>query len=129
MNSRLTRIGPRHPASLTDLDLPILAKAIVAYERGRARVECGSVRGLTYVRLSGEGFDVVVRGDEWARLAGYLEEGVFNTAIFPVPVEVVPDPYLKYTPTNADLFDSAFYRRVLGVLQQLYTTRFPRATL
>lgn len=129
MDSRLTRIGPKHPAPLTDLDLPTLAKAIVAYERGKARVACGVTRGVSYVRLSGEGFDVVILGGEWARLQGHLKAGDFNTAVVPVPVEVVPDPYLKHSPMNADLFDSAFYHRVLGVLQTLYTTRFPRAKL
>lgn len=127
MASHLTRIGGLRPAPLTDLDLPNLAKAIIAYERRQAHVRCGSIRGISYVHLTGLGFEALVIAEEWRKLVPYLEDGTFNTTLTPVPTKVLKPT--TFDANNSDLSDPDYYQRVLTVLRSLFPTRVPHSGL
>ena len=91
MDSRLSYHHGQRLMHLRRSDLPQVALGIVGATLKLVQSERG-VHGTTpFVRLSGRGINVVIRGDDWSKIVPYLENGVFN------PQVVAPDriPYLQ----------------------------------
>lgn len=125
MDTRLWHISGIRPESLKRPDLPAVARAIVGYMRGLVKVHCGHVRETDYVLFQANGFQAVIRGDDWAKIVPFLQ----NDSLSP-PAE----PRLPWNPktvsvANIDTYDSHYYGLVLGVLQQLFTQEFPTSQL
>lgn len=93
------------------------------------RVERKMFQTTPVVYLSGRGFNIVVRGDDWEKIIPYLRDGVFNPEIVPVerPQYLLPEVMLDVA--ILDRTDQDFYQRVLGVLQGLFPEDYPTSDL
>lgn len=129
MDGTLFRIAGRRPTYLTRSDLPELARAIVAHQRGRARVQAGEGRGIGYVRLVGRDVDVVVRREDWAKIMPHVQAGTFEAQVVPVGTPTVRDPDVHFAFGTLDARDHVLYARVLGVLQGLFPDDYPTSSL
>ncbi len=129
MDARLFRIGGHRPESLTDVDLPVVAKAIVATIRGVAKAGRGFARGIPYVRLFAPGVNVFIRGDEWEQIAPFLENGTLDPVKFPTPSIHPIDRTHYYDVSTIATNDPVLYQRVLAVLGQLFTRKFRTSNL
>ncbi len=130
MDNRLWSINGLRPESLKQTDLPNLARAIVAYMRHLdITLHAGYVRNTGYVLFQGtrNSFQVLVRGDDWAKIVPYLKDDTFAP-----PNEILlPWRSGMGTPTLAtiDTFDSYYYNKVLGVLNGLFPETYPTSYL
>lgn len=127
MDQSLLKIGGRRLTRLTRADTPAVAKVLTAYYRKQAQVNTGVLGEVTYVRLvSSGGTDVVIRGDDWVKILPYLTDGSFDTTIIPEPTLFVAHPMVLSDESTLDLNDG-LYRRILNVLNQLFTIEFPKS--
>lgn len=131
MDQRLFRVFSHRPHRLTRNEVPDLAKAIVAFIRGRARVERLVVQDVACIRIFNlaAGLDVNVRGDDWVKVIPYLKDGSWDTSLFPVPEPVVLHVNTYYDPSVVDVNDRPLFERVLNVLDKLFTIEFPTSNL
>lgn len=111
-------------------DLPNLAKAICAYMRRLPDIQVhgGQAQNISYVRFEGQrgAFQVVVRGDDWAKIVPYLQ----SDALSPPPQPLLPWRNIGVvTLANIDVFDAQYYNQVLGVLNGLFPQDFPTSYL
>jgi|HubBroStandDraft_2_1064218.scaffolds.fasta_scaffold482175_2 hypothetical protein len=103
--------------------LPNLARCIVGYSLGLCSVQGGVANEVSYVLLKGQGFEALVRGDDWALILPKLLDG---------SLEAPPDQVTNqraFSASTIDIFDAPFYQRVLGVLNELFPENFPTAKL
>lgn len=90
MSSRLWQINGKRLTKLRRDDLPRVAQAIVDAELGRAEIRTGRSRETSYVNIHKQGvYDVVLRGDDWARIAPFLRN---STPAFQPPPPPPPNP-------------------------------------
>lgn len=123
VDNRLASIGAHRPGRLRKQDLPALASALVGYLKGFGRVTAGVAHGLSYVRLYGSYFDILVIETDWIRLLPYLRDGTLGTTVYPSPqVEV------SATATGADFGDPTLYQRTLTLLTQVFSDAEPYGT-
>lgn len=127
MDARLSRYLDRRLTRLRRPDLPDVAWAIVGHVEGLCRAQSLMVSNTSVVRIWGQGVDVVVRKEDWDKVVPYLRDGTFNPLLFPVPTSVPLDPSQELVAPDARR--QAFYQRVLGVLQTLFTEDFPTSDL
>ncbi len=129
MDARLWSIGGKRAETLKQPDLPNLARAIVAYERRLPGItlHAGSIRNITYVMFQANkgAFQVLVRGDDWAKIVPYLKSNFLSPAIEPL----LPWGFGVASVANIDVFDSQYYNKVLGVLNALFPITFPTSYL
>lgn len=132
MDERVSLFGDaRRLLPLRKPDLPNLALAIVAYQRQQAQVWHGLTREVAWVRLfSNDGrLNVYVRGDDWAKILPYLEDGRWNPAIVAVPKTVYLHPSRALDIPSLPINDQALYVRVLMDLEREFPTDFPTSNL
>lgn len=129
MDGTLLRISGRRPVRLLKSDLPEVAVAIVAYARGKVRVDANQGRGISYVRLHGLTVNVVIRHEDWEKILPYVETDTFHPQIVPAATPTVRDPEVHFAPGTLDARDRTFYARVLGILQSLFTDDYPTSSL
>lgn len=128
MDARLWSIFGKRAESLKRPDLPDLARAICAYMRRLdVRLHAGQTRETSYVLFQGENnsFNVLVRGDDWAKIVPYLQDDTFS----PPPEPLRPWANGAASLANIDTYDPYYYGKVLGVLQQLFPQDFPTSRL
>ncbi len=115
--------------TLKSPDVPNLARAIVAYMRHLPDITVtgGQVHNISYVLFQGNkgAFQVLVRGDDWAKITPLLQNGVLT----PPNEPLLPWRSGTVSLANIDTFDSIYYTRVLGVLAGLFLTTFPTSYL
>jgi hypothetical protein len=128
VDARLWSINGQRPEALKQTDLPNLARAIVAYMRHLdIAVHAGYVRNTSYVRFQGDkgSFQVLVRGDDWAKIVPYLKDGTFS----PPPEPLKPWGEGLASLANIDTYDAPYYQMVLGVLSGLFPQDYPTSYL
>jgi hypothetical protein len=123
VDQRLDLLNGQQVANLTADDAPYVAKALTAVLRGKAIASTVEVNNIPMVRLYGVGIQVHIRGEDWLKLAPYFVDGTLNplTVAFAVPNG---DPPLDVS--TIDLQDPDLYNRILGLLLNLFPTKFPR---
>jgi hypothetical protein len=126
VDERLSLIHGRRPARLRVTNLPEVARAIVAFTRRHAKSAEYERHGVAFVHLFGIGVDVTILNEDWKKIVPYFQDGTFNPAIVPVG-RSFDGPNSEAS--IADVVDPDFYRRVLHVLQQLFTEDFPTSNL
>ena len=131
MDGRLYKIGGRRLRHLFTSDLPILALALTAQQRGQCTVWREFTDNIAWIRLFSEAgnFDVRVRADDWAKIEPYVKSGAWNLQFAPVePVGWLhPDRELDVAllPQN----DRVLYERILGDLKREFPKDFPTSPL
>jgi hypothetical protein len=125
VDGTLLLVAGRRPTFLRRSDLPEAARAIVAYQRGRARVQGGQGRGIGYVHFMGPDVDVVIRREDWLKILPFIQAGTFEPQLVPVGTPTVRDPAVHFASGTLDLRDRVLYARVLGVLQGLFSDDYP----
>ena len=129
MDSRLTFYQGQRPAPLRTTDLPSVALAIVAALRKLIKVDRGTCGTMSLVHLHGRGLDLVMRGEDWAKILPYLRDGTFNPQIIlPERIPVLQPEHLIEV-AMLDQVDRDLYQRVLGVLLELFPESYPVSNL
>lgn len=131
VDGRLYKIGDRRLGHLFKSDLPILALALTAQQRGQCTVWREFTNNVAWFRLFSEAgnFDVRVRGDDWEKIEPYIRDGRWNLQV--APVEAVgwlhPDRELNVAllPQN----DQVLYSRILGDLEREFPRDYPTSPL
>ena len=113
-------------ANLMADDIPTVAKALTACLRSKGGIGLLYANGIPLVRLSGVGFNLYIRSEDWLLIAPYLVDGTFNPQVVTYPL-IYGDPPLDVS--TIDLQDQTLYQRIVGVLSGLFTTRYPRSSL
>jgi hypothetical protein len=126
VDQRLFFVNGRRPERLTRNETPDLARAMVAFLRGKAKIDRTVVCNVACVRIYGPGINSLVRGDDWINLVPYLKDNSFDWTILPVLHPVVLNPPV-IEGTDLDVGDQQLYERILTVLNQLFTVEFPTA--
>jgi len=130
VDARLKHFGLREGyqvANLTKTDVPYVAKALVACIRGFAGLDIVYASNhVAMTHIHGFGIDLYIRAEDWLKIAPYLANGVFNPQVTAVEL-VRGDPLLN--PSTVDLQDADLYRRVSGILTELFPTPFPTSPL
>lgn len=93
---------------------------MVGYARGLAKVKTGFVRDTAFVILKGDGLEVVVRGDDWAKIVPFLQDNTLSP-----PPDVFGLTTTSTSLADIDIRDPGYYALVLGVLQGLFTQDYP----
>ena len=109
-------------------DLPEVARALTAAERGFVRAERCYQRGVAYYRFYASTLDVLVLASDFERIIPALQNGLFDTTQYPVPHVTRaggPAPDLS----TIEQWDSVLYNRVLDVLKALFTESYPTSDL
>jgi len=119
--------GGRQVANLTNDDVPLVARAIVACIRRLAGLNTVYYRNnVSMVNIKGAGFDVYIRGEDWLKIAPNLVYGSWNPDV--TAVRLAPsDPRLDVA--TVDLQDADLYRIVSGTLSALFPTPFPTSNI
>jgi len=107
-------------------DLPVVAKAIVAFTRRHAKSAEYVRHGVGFVRLYGVGVDVNVLVSDWNKIVPYLQDGSWNPVATPVAWPLAAP---NAEASIADTDDPDLYRRVLQTLELLFTEDFPTSRL
>ncbi len=112
--------------NLTANDVPIVARAIVACTLKLASIGTVQVNNVSLVHLSGVGFDLYIRGEDWLLIAPYLADGTLNPLVtaYPIPPG---DPHVDVS--TVDLQDQALYTRVYGLLLSLFPKSYPTSDI
>ena len=113
------------PETLKRPDLPDLARAILGYLRGFVKVHSGFKHNVQWYAFQGPAFQVVLRGDDYAKIVPLIATDQFN----PVPFPSLPWRYGAVNLSNLPVFDSYNYNRVLTLLQGIFTEDFPTSYL
>lgn len=122
---RLVREGQRAASPLTDQDLPEVARGITAAVRGTARARSVRQKGENYVRIQGNGINVVVFKSAWEKVLPYLANGTLDPLQLPVEAGFRTfNPVVRFDASHIDRTDP-LYNRVLGVLQSEFPTTVP----
>lgn len=129
MDSRLSRFNGTRVERLTSVELPALARAIVAFQRKKCSVVTGFSRDVAFVRFRGDGINCIVRGDDWNKIVPYLTDGTFDPYAFPVNEVYEFYPQIQFDPAMSEVRDREYFERVLGVLRKLFVVDFPVSNL
>ena len=126
MDNGLRRIaGRRLPTAVLDVDVPDLARAITSALRGQASPQVFRLQGKGYVRLVGRGLDVTVPEGCWRHVLTHIRDEALTVAIHPVEAGPLPvDTTVRLSTSTVDANDP-LYQRVIGLLEQLFTTKVP----
>lgn len=84
MDVRLRQVGPGRLHRLRKPDLPAVAEALLAALHKRAWIDKGSFGDDLFVRIKHDGGDVVIMGDDWAKIVPYIQSGFFSPPMVPV---------------------------------------------
>lgn len=134
MDARLWLINGVRATRLRRSDLPKVAQAIVDFERGRAEARAGYVRETAYVNLRRKNaYDVVIRGDDWAKIVPFLRNSSsrFTPKIMPPeqpPPVLSPQPnrVMQPPPPNPSVGQQSFLEgfdyATLAKIEALLTT-------
>jgi hypothetical protein len=114
---RLATIGTSRPGKLRKQDIPNLASALVGYWKGLGTLDAGSSKNISYVRLYGPNFDVLVAGEDWVKVLPFLQDGTLGPGLFPSPGAVVDPTVLQ---AGKDFGDSTLYNRTLSTLTTIF---------
>ena len=106
MDTRLFSIGTRL-GRLRTQDLPLLARAIVSYYRGQAKVTTGITRNVRYVRLNTFGSQVQVLAEDWAKILVCVQNDEFRQFFYQT---------------------DQHYNKVLSILRLIFTESYPTAS-
>lgn len=128
VDERLNIIYGHRARRLNRGDLPTLALAISAFQRGQATVRNGYSGTLGYVYLAGDGFDILVLADDWNQVVPFLRDGTFNPEIVATPAIGVADPN-EYYATPFLAANDPLYRRVYDTLYPLFPDAYPTSNL
>ena len=126
VDERLFFLRGRRLARLRVVDLPDVARAIVAHTRGHAKSAQYERRGVSFVRIVGIGVNVVVLIEDWKKIVPYLQDGTFNPAVVPVARSFASS---ASEATHAHINDPDFFNRILRTLLGLFPNDFPTSNL
>ena len=132
MDARIFYATNKQLSALRTQDLPIVARAICGYERGLVHVEQCLKRQVPFVRLFASGLEVCVLRSDWKKIVPYLATGWMTPGVVaPQPVHNDRNDALCSTLdlANIEVWDAAFYQRVLATLQTLFTESYPTSKL
>ncbi len=130
MDARLFKTRGHRPAHLLRSDLPEVARAIVACERGQARVYRDFRANIAIIILKGVGIDVLVRGDDWALILPYLNDTTSQFSFLPTPWSTSNTGRTTVAlDEDQTQQDPELYQRVLTVLNTLFTRDYPTSNL
>lgn len=115
MDNRLAKIATIRPGRIRQQDIPDLASALVGYWKGWGTVDASVSKNVTYVRLHGRGFDVLVTREDWAKILGLLQDGTLG--MFPSP----PTNDRTEIPVGRDFGDPVLYNWTLATLSLAFT--------
>jgi hypothetical protein len=119
--------GGQQVANLTRNDVPYVAKALVSCIRGFAGLKVIYARNrVAMIYISGLGIDLYIRSEDWLKIAPYLVNGDFNPLTTAVAI-TRGDPLLN--PATVDIQDADLYRRVSGILTELFPTPYPTSKI
>jgi len=124
MDTRLWTIAGMRPETLKSTDVPNVARAIVGYYRGFAQIHGGFECNVSYVLFQAIGFQCLIRCDDWAKILPFVQSG----ALSPPAISLLPwGSVVNFS--NVDIYDSLYYRQVVGVLSGLFLQRYPTSYL
>lgn len=93
--------------------------------RGQAAVHTFRMEDRGYVHFLGRGIDVSIAAADWSKVLERVQDESLTTEIFPVSTGVRPvDARVNLSSSTVDARDP-LYRRVYGLLTQLFTTQVP----
>jgi hypothetical protein len=123
MDARLARIAGHRPHRLLKKDLPELAKALVTFPY----VQVGrDIRGgVEYVQFLGNGVDLVVMVEDWARIFPLVQAGYFCDPIYPAAIQHTLHPSPADDPSTEASPRHMPYTRALLKLQELFPEDYP----
>ena len=84
------------------------------------------MRDVQLVQLTGVGFDLYVRSEDWLKIAPFLVDGTMNPGVG-APAVLFSD--LPIDVSTIDLQDQDLYRRVYGTLQSIFTKTYPTSNI
>lgn len=131
MDNRLQDAYGLRPHRLTKNDAPVLARAILAFQRRQALVDKHVVQDTACIRIHNEaaGINILVRADDWVKVVPYLKDGTFDTTLIPVEDPVVLNPNRFRDVSTIELADRELYDRILTILLRLFPVEFPTSNL
>lgn len=104
-------------------DLPVVARALQSSLRGKGLVAVDYVNHVPIVHLEGQGYNVYIRGEDWAKILPYLADGTLSPLVVATAKMVSPD--YRWEPGNIDIRDRDFFNRILSLLETLFTEQYP----
>jgi hypothetical protein len=129
VDCRLNRFNEIRLERITKVDLPELARAIVAFQRKQCQVSSGVSRNVSYVRLFGDGVNVIIRGDDWNLILPFLIDGTLDPLLTPLSQIIELYPSVQYDPALQVTRDTEFNSRVLNLLEKLFLVDIPTSNL
>lgn len=114
MDNRLFTIGTERPGKIRKQDIPDLATALVGYWKGFGVVDAAEQRNIRYVRLHGDGFDVLVTGEDWVKILPALGNGTLGTFGWPTFALNSRSTFTR------DFGDPELYEKTLATLLSLF---------
>ena len=117
MDNRLAAIGTKRPGKIRKQDIPDLATALVGYWKGLGTLDAGTSRNISYVRLLGPNYDVLVTGEDWIKVLPYLQNGTLGPGFFASPGLGLDSQVL----TGKDFGDPTLYNRTLSTLTTIFS--------
>lgn len=118
MDSRLFLLNGQRVSRLRKVDVPLVARAIVAVYRRRASVGTGTIHGIRYVRIWDDGSSVVIMREDWVLIQPLIQNGALDPAQFPVNTHAGQNR--TFSSLVVDLTDKELYDSVLGALTPLF---------
>jgi len=115
-----------HPIRVPDLEE--LAHALVAAHRHRATVAADPTRP-GWVQIVGQGFDVSVNKEDWAKIFPFLADGSWDCGIVPLSKGGFSNPGARAEGGVLTLTEGEFFNRVLDDLKLIFTETFPTSTI
>jgi hypothetical protein len=115
----------RQVTFLTKDDVPILARAIVACIRKLGRIDRVRFHTVEVIKLTGVGFNLYVRSEDWLKIAPYLLDGTLN----PTVTTFAPPTSQPIDVSTIDLQDRDLYVRVYNILLGLFPHAFPTSKI
>jgi hypothetical protein len=130
VDGKLYLIDGRRVSRLRKPDLPVIARAIVAFHRGKCKAERVHKYEIEYVRFFSNGFDALVLASDWDRVLVYFKDGTLNPRVVKQgPCLILLSPQHQKELAVIDWVDRSFYLRVLGVLESLFTEDYPKSKI
>jgi len=131
VDGRLYKLGDRRLGHLFKSDLPILALALTAQQRGQCTVWREFTHAIPWYRLFSEtlNFDVRVRGDDWKKIEPYIKDGTWNVQLVPVEQVGWLHPEQAFDVSSLTVNDRALYDRILNDLEREFPRDYPTSPL
>lgn len=110
---------------LTQQELPALADAMTMLIRRQGQVAIHDAGEAKFIRIAGNGMNVLVLAKDWLKILPYLADGTLDPTLNPAPSQLGEELFIDYDAAWVNLRDTQLRERIYNLLARLFPRAYP----